>query len=59
MTKKSFTTTIDENLQDKFKKACKENNDKMNVVLEAFMEGYVSGELSVEKEVKYSVKNKK
>lgn len=59
MSKKSFTTTIDTKLQEDFKKACKENNDKMNVVLEAFMEGYVSGELAVEKEVKYSVKNNK
>lgn len=56
MARKQFTTTIDENIQKKFKERCAEENDKMNDVLEAFMESYIDGEFTIEKEIKYSLK---
>ncbi|WP_427071705.1 hypothetical protein [Lysinibacillus fusiformis] len=58
MARKPFTTTIDEDVQTDFKKACSDNDDKMNDVLEAFMKGYIDGDFTVEKEVTFKVKGK-
>ncbi|MED1850370.1 hypothetical protein KDJ56_07320 [Brevibacillus composti] len=52
MVRKTFTTTIDEDIQAKFKEACTSNGEKMNDILEAFMKGYIQGEFIVEKELK-------
>ena len=52
--KKSFTTTIEDTLQDRFKDICKENNLKMNEVIEALMQAYIDGVFKVE--TSYSVK---
>ena len=52
MARKTFTTTIDEEIQAKFKEACTANGEKMNDVLEAFMKGYIQGDFIVERELK-------
>lgn len=39
--RKTFTTTIDKSLQNKFKAKCAENGIKMNDLLEVFMQMYV------------------
>lgn len=59
MARKPFTTTIEEDLQKSFKESCTDRGDKMNDVLEAFMQGYVDGDFKLEKEVKYTLKNSK
>ena len=51
--RKTFTTTIEEDIQKDFKKACAKNKVKMNDVLEAFMKSYIAGELEVEMELKF------
>lgn len=39
--RKSFTTTIDSDIQKQFKLACVERDEKMNDVLERFMIYYI------------------
>ena len=46
----TFTTTIEIEVQKQFKAKCKENNTKMNDVLETFMKEYIDGKYSLEKE---------
>ena len=46
--RKTFTTTIETDIQERFKKACKDNNTKMNDALEAFMEEYSAGKYMLE-----------
>lgn len=46
----TFTTTIEESIQKDFKLKCKENNVKMNDVLETFMKEYINDKYSLEKE---------
>ncbi|KFM93084.1 hypothetical protein [Paenibacillus macerans] len=58
MTRKTFTTSIEEQIQKAFKQACKDNEEKMNDVLEAFMQGYVNGDFILEKQVKISITKK-
>ena len=48
MVRKTFTTTIDEDIQKNFKITCVKNEVKMNDVLEAFMKAYSAGEFSLE-----------
>lgn len=55
--RKSFTTTIEETIQNDFKVKCKENNDKMNDILEAFMRAYINGDVKLEQTVR--IVNKK
>lgn len=50
--RKTFTTTIEMDIQERFKKVCKDNNTKMNDVLEAFMKEYISGKFILETEFK-------
>lgn len=59
MARKPFTTTIDEEMQMKFKISCTEKGDKMNDVLEAFMQGYIDNEFVIEKEVKFKLNKSK
>lgn len=40
--RKTFTTTIDKTLQNKFKSKCAENGIMMNELLEVFMQMYVN-----------------
>ncbi|MGL4741384.1 MAG: hypothetical protein ACRC41_11360 [Sarcina sp.] len=51
MKKKSFTTTIDIGLQEKFKTSCQSNSHKMNDVLEVFMQSYISGDFIIKSEL--------
>lgn len=46
--RKSFTTTIEEDIQNKFKTTCKDKGIKMNEVLEAFMQEFNQGNYEVE-----------
>lgn len=59
MARKTFTTTIEEDLQKKFKETCVGKGEKMNDVIEAFMQGYIKGDYILEKEVKYTLKKSK
>ena len=45
--RKTFTTTIDKPLQNKFKAKCAENVIKMNDLLETFMQMYVDGKFEL------------
>ena len=45
--RKAFTTSIDSEISDAFKKACDEYGLKMNVVLEALMNDFSSGNYSI------------
>lgn len=47
MERKTFTTTIDESLQNKFKAKCAENGIKMNELLEVFMQMYSNGQFEL------------
>lgn len=47
MIRKSFTTAIDDEIQDNFKNACKTSGLKMNEVLEAMMQEYIAGRLII------------
>lgn len=57
MSRKTFTTTIDEDIQKDFKTTCIKNDVKMNDVLEAFMKAYSNGEFKVEIELKIKKTN--
>lgn len=46
--RKSFTTTIDDRIQDDFKEACKKNDIKMNDALEALMQAYTNNQFKIE-----------
>lgn len=59
MVRKQFTTTIEEEIQKKFKEKCSQTGEKMNDVLEAFMESYINGDFEIQKEVKFSIKKAK
>lgn len=52
MSRKTFTTTIDEKIQKDFKIECTKNDVKMNDILEGFMKAYINGEIDVEVEIK-------
>ena len=54
--RRTFTTTIEENIQKDFKAKCKENGDKMNDVLEAVMKEYINNKFELE--VEYKLKKK-
>lgn len=59
MARKTFSTTIDETLQDEFKQTCKNKNIKMNETLEAIMKAFITGEIDVEAKTTYKVTSKK
>jgi len=59
MVRKSFTTTIDDEIQKDFKEKCNDNKDKMNDVLEAFMKEYINNEFELEVEFTLKRKGKK
>jgi hypothetical protein len=59
MVRKSFTTTIDDEIQKDFKEKCNDNKDKMNDVLEAFMKAYINNEFELEVEFTLKKKGKK
>ena len=47
MARKTFTTTIEETLQNEFKASCALNGIQMNTVLELFMKGFSEGKFEV------------
>lgn len=55
MTRKTFATPIDEELQKEFKIKCKLEGYKINEVLETLMAGYVENKIRIEKEIKYTI----
>lgn len=55
--KKAFNTSIDEEILQKFRDKCKEENFPINIVLEKFMEGYIEGRFNFRME--YSDNNGK
>lgn len=46
--RKQFTTSIDTNISDDFKRTCESYNLKMNVVLETFMKQFSNQEFKIE-----------
>lgn len=46
--RKAFTTSIDTDISDSFKKSCENYGLKMNVVLETFMQQFTNQEFKVE-----------
>lgn len=46
--RKQFTTSIDTDISDNFKKTCESYNLKMNVVLEAFMQQFSDQQFKIE-----------
>ncbi len=46
--KKSFTTTIDKDIQEAFKNACKKNKVTMSEILEVFMSEYANDGYTLE-----------
>lgn len=46
--RKPFNTSIEETVQNDFKKKCKQENIPMNKVLEMFMDGYINNIFSIE-----------
>lgn len=50
--RKTFTTTIEEKIQNEFRETCSTKNVKMNDVLEAFMKSYTAGEFDIQVEYK-------
>ncbi len=57
--RKVFSTTIAEEIQEKFKKRCKRANMDMNEVLEILMHMYFTGQFSIKmvKSYKLSMKD--
>lgn len=55
--RKTFTTTIEEQVQKDFKETCTTKNVKMNDVLETFMKSYIAGEFDLA--VEYKLERKK
>lgn len=49
MKRSSLNTTFDSEILSSFKSACKDNGEKMNAVLEVFMQSYVNGEFNIER----------
>ena len=48
MSKKPFTTSIDESISGEFRKACEDRGMKMNMILEAFMKQFARDEFSIQ-----------
>ncbi len=48
MARKTFTTSIDTDISDRFKCTCEEYGLKMNVVLEAFMNQFADHQFKLE-----------
>lgn len=46
--RKSFTTSIEENISNEFKASCAREGLQMNKVLELFMQAYNNGKFRVE-----------
>lgn len=62
MGRKMFGTSIDEDIQTKFKEKCDRNPDKsikMNDVLEALMTMYINEEFEIVKNVTFQLKKVK
>lgn len=48
--RKGFNTSIDEEILEKFKEKCKQENLPINVLLERFMQGYIDGDFKLKME---------
>jgi antitoxin component of RelBE/YafQ-DinJ toxin-antitoxin module len=55
--RKSFNTSIEENIQNNFKAECAKNGLQMNTVLEMFMKAYAEGKFKTE--IQYETNNNK
>ena len=58
MLRKTFATTVEENLQNRFREVCKDKNLKINEVLEALMQAFINGKVDVDVTTIYTVKSK-
>jgi len=56
--RKTFATTVDEDLQNRFKEACKDREIKINEALEALMQAFINGTVDIEVQTIYTVKSK-
>jgi hypothetical protein len=55
----SFATTIEEDIQNKFKEACKKQDIKMNEALETMMLMVIEGTMKFRKKTSIEVEEKK
>ena len=55
MARKTFATPVDEELQNEFRKKCKEQGFRMNEVIEILMNGFVKGEIQIKKKISYNI----
>lgn len=55
MARKTFATPVDEELQNEFRKKCKEQGFRMNEVIEILMNGFVKDEIQIKKEISYNI----
>lgn len=55
MARKTFATPVDEELQNEFRKKCKEQGFRMNEVIEILMNGFVKCEIQIKKEISYNI----
>ena len=58
MLRKTFATTVEENLQNRFREVCKDKNLKINEVLEALQQAFINGKVDVDVTTIYTVKSK-
>jgi hypothetical protein len=59
MARKTFATTVEETIQEDFKKACKEKDIKINEGLEALMQAFIAKEINIEVRTNYKVTSTK
>jgi len=56
--RKTFATTVEEDLQNRFKEICKMKEIKINEALEALMQAFINGSIEIDVQTIYTVKSK-
>jgi hypothetical protein len=59
MARKTFATTVEETLQNGFKKKCKDKDIKMNEALEALIQAFITDQIDIEVNTSYTVTSTK
>jgi hypothetical protein len=58
MSKKPFSTQVDETISNLFRQKCKQNGESVTDVTEALLYLYANDKIQLEKRVTYDIKNK-
>lgn len=56
MSKKPFSTQIDEKISDRFRQKCRQNGESVTDVTEALLYLYANDKIQLEKRVTYNIK---